>query len=207
MMCTRQQNTNENRKNRYTSYKNLVKSGRKSVESSNSTSFSSTGFGAFDSYSLSSGIGFSSYSKSKSSPTESSSSGLHASWFSGNATLAMPNHQGEHRKTRDCSMSKAKVTKVTDISDKGSLNFIEDSCELVVTGNGTKLMRDINFPTVFVQMLNKKLLNSVVYYAILEPTSGLNTGDIACLLFASSYRDKEDIQTAELLPLKIVTPG
>jgi len=68
-------------------------------------------------------------------------------------------------------------------------------------------MRDIHFPTVFVQMPNKKLQDSVVYYAILEPISGLNTGDIACLLFASCYRDKEEIQTAELLPLKILTPG
>lgn len=207
MLSVRQQNSNENSKNRYISYKHLVNSRRKSLESTQSTSFSSTELGVNDFDSLSSDIGFSSYSRSKNSSRESSPSGLYTNWFSGDANMVMPSRWGEQRNTRDFTMSKAKVNKVTDTSDTCRLKFDDEPCELVVVGEGTKLMRDINFPTVIIQMSKIKLHSSVVYYAILEPTCGRFTGNIPCLLFGNPCRDKEDIQTAELLPLRILPTG
>jgi len=72
-------------------------------------------------------------------------------------------------------------------------------CELEVSTEGTKRMRDIKCPTVFVKVRNKFLKSSSVYYLLLEPTFGKFEGQIAALMFT----DSSDTQAAELLPLVV----
>lgn len=72
-------------------------------------------------------------------------------------------------------------------------------CELEISSVGTKRMRDIKCPTVFVKVRNKFLKRSSVYYLLLEPTSGKFEGQIAALMFT----DSSDTQVAELLPLVV----
>merc|ERR1719295_741479 len=62
-------------------------------------------------------------------------------------------------------------------------------------------MREIGFPTVIIETRRKNLQNSMIYYMVLTPTSGLYVGQIACLLFTNPYRGKRDTTKAELLPL------
>lgn len=95
------------------------------------------------------------------------------------------------------------IEKGRKISDTESLKFHEDSIRLEISGSGTRLMRSIKFPTVIIQMRNKKLNRSMVYYVILRSTAGRYIGDIAGLLFANPFESK-DVQRAELLPLHTV---
>jgi len=147
------------------------------------------------------------YSRSPSSSRGNSRSGVYTRWFSGQTNLNSPHHQNEQSCIKDFEISKGKVTKVADISDKGWDKSPDNSLRLTVLGSGTRLMRDILFPTVIIQMPKKWLHTLMVYYIILEPASEAYVGSIPCLLFASPKGTKKNIQTAELLPLTMGTSG
>jgi len=108
-------------------------------------------------------------------------------------------YQSEQRNSGDFGRPKLLGRKVGSLSDRGSLKVKKASIGLEVVGNGTRLMRSIQFPTVVVQMWHKKLRKSVVYYVILKSAAGRYVGDIAGLLFAT--KRSKDAQRAELLPL------
>jgi len=124
-------------------------------------------------------------------------SGVYDSWFSSDMNKTMPYIRSEQTSSKEIS----EVTKVTNKQDKGRLKLVDDSFDLAVIGNGTRLMREINFPTVIIETRKKNLQNSMVYYIILKPMLGLYVGEIACLLFTNPYRSKRDTTKAELLPL------
>jgi len=107
--------------------------------------------------------------------------------------------QSEQRSSGQYERSKQHVRRVGSLSDRGSLWDENDSIRLEVVGNGTRLMRTIQFPTVIIQMRRWKLRKSVVYYAILKSAAGRYVGDIAALLFDANR--SKNVQTAELLPL------
>jgi len=109
----------------------------------------------------------------------------------------MPHILSKQRSTKEIS----KVTKFSNKPDKGRKNLIDDSFELAVTSNGTKLMSEIGFPTVIIETRNRNLQSSMIYYMVLTPTSELYVGQIACLLFTNPYDGKRDTTKAELLPL------
>jgi len=186
-------NTDENSKKQHSSFKYLVEQRRQSVVSSWSKSDTSTVPGAIDADTMSDSC----YLRSRSTSRENSLSGVYDCWFKNDVNLTKPRTQCEQKSSKE-------VTKVTDIQDKGELNVVEDLFGVVLKGNGTKLMRDIDFPTVIIEIRKQKLQNSMVYYTILEPKSGLYVGEIACLLFTSPYRNKTDATTAELLPLGMI---
>jgi len=97
------------------------------------------------------------------------------------------------------------VTKISDSKNNERLNMADESFGMTVSGVGTRLMNDIHFPTVIVQMPEKRLRISMVYYIVLEPVSRLYAGNIPCLLYSSLKGVKKDVQTAELLPLRMVS--
>jgi len=70
-----------------------------------------------------------------------------------------------------------------------------------VIAHGTQLMATILFPTVIIKMDKKKLQDSMVYYVVLEPSSGQFFDDIVCLMFSSPHKTRTGGNTAELLPL------
>jgi len=115
----------------------------------------------------------------------------------------MTPHQIRRRNIKDFDRTWRQIEKERKISDTESLKFHENSIRLEVLGNGTRLMRSIKFPTVIIQMRNKKLNSSMVYYVILKSTLGRYIGDISGLLFANPFGSK-DVQRAELLPLHTV---
>jgi len=189
-------NTEENKKNRYISFKYLVEKRRRSV------TFSNTELGAIDSDTLSESE-FSTNSRSKTSSSGNSISVVsYNSWVNGDKDMGSRKLSG----IKDSNFPKAKITNLRDISDTGRLNSAKDSFGLVVLGPGTRLMRDLLFPTVITQVRGKKLQTSIVYYMILEPTSGLYVGNIACLLYANPFEIEKDAITAEVLPLRMVSP-
>lgn len=64
-------------------------------------------------------------------------------------------------------------------------------------------MREIEFPTVIIEMKKKYLHNSMVYYVVLDSLAGRYSGDIAGLLYARPCIS-EKVQRAELLPLYMI---
>jgi len=94
---------------------------------------------------------------------------------------------------------------VKGISSRGTPKSKKMSREVVVTREGTKLMKSIDFPTVLVDIRSRKLHRSTLYYLILELESVEHSGEIACIMLTSPIAKVNSIQTAELLPLKNVT--
>jgi len=72
----------------------------------------------------------------------------------------------------------------------------------MVIKEGTKLMKSIDFPTVLVDIRSRKLERSTLYYVILELESSKHSGEIAGMMFTSSTSRADNIQSAELLPIK-----
>lgn len=140
--------------------------------------------------------------------TESSSltpvRSLRAGWSEEESKSSMTPHQIRRRNIKDFDKTWRRIEKIGKISDMERPKFHEEPISLEVLGNGTRLMRSINFPTVIIQMRNKKLNKSMVYYVILKSTAGRYIGDIAGLLFANPFGSKDD-QRAELLPLHTVS--
>jgi len=68
-----------------------------------------------------------------------------------------------------------------------------------VVGEGSKVMRTVKLPTVFIRMPKGDLQKSRVYYVILEAES-YEYGEIPAVLFSKSS-DSWRTQSAELLPL------
>jgi len=168
--------------------------------SSCSTSTKSKEHEVFDSDTLSD---LDRYSRSRTSSGRNSVSGVYTSWFDNDMNSSKLQRQYEQRSVKDFEIPNGKVTKCMDTTDNGLLNMAEYPFPLTVLGGGTRLMNDILFPTVIIKMPWKRLRISMVYYIVLEPVSGLYTGDIPCLLFSNPKDNKKDAQTAELLPLRI----
>jgi len=89
-------------------------------------------------------------------------------------------------------------------SDTGELRKFKKLDGIKVLTKGTTLMASIGFPTVIIKMDRKKLHNSMLYYIVLEPHSRHNVEKIVCLMFSSADNRENTIQTAELLPLRMI---
>jgi len=93
------------------------------------------------------------------------------------------------------------VDKIKTFQREGSSTC---GCEVEVSADGKKLMRDIKCPTVRIKLRNGRLEKSSLYYALLEPKSGKFKGEIAALLFLDPESGtKHSIKTAELMPLVV----
>jgi len=140
-----------------------------------------------------------SYHSSPESSTLSSLSGVHEALCDVdlNDTTAM--YHNEQRRSGEFERPKLIERRVGSLPDRGFLKVKKDTVGLEVVGNGTRLMRTIQFPTVVIQMKQRKLRKSVVYYVILKSAVGRYVGDIAGLLFATNT--SKGVQRAELLPL------
>jgi len=121
----------------------------------------------------------------------------------GEFKVIFPLGQTRQTKSRDFERTKLQFRKGRDTSDTGRLKLKRDPIRLEVVSRGRRLMRTIQFPTVFIEMRKKTLYDSMVYYVILRSEGGLYVGDIAGVLYASPYRSK-NVQKAELLPLYTV---
>jgi hypothetical protein len=188
----------------YRSFKSLVGTRRQSLMSSKSASARSTEQGVFDSDNFLD-FEFSTSSRSRSSTSENSVSGVYSSLFNSDMNSSRRQSKDEQRSARDYTISKDWVTKVSEATNNGRLNVADDSFGMTVIGDGTRLMNDILFPTVIVWIPEQKLLISTLYYIVLEPLSGMHSREIPCLLYSTVMGHKKDEQTAELLPLRMVS--
>jgi len=136
------------------------------------------------------------------SPTSTltSLSGPHGSRLNGDLNWKYQLSDCVKSKFKDFGPAKLEFRSKSETSDEGRLT--RDSMRVEVVSRGTRLMRTIKFPTVIVQIQNKKLKKSMIYYIVLKSV-GRYVGDIICLLFASNYRSETE-QRAELLPLSMV---
>lgn len=75
-----------------------------------------------------------------------------------------------------------------------------DSIE--VTSEGSKLMKSVKLPTVFIRMHKGDITKSRVYHVLLQSESGKHMGEIPALMF-SNPADGCRTRTAELLPLRV----
>jgi len=189
-------NTVEKSKTRCHSFKYLVEKRRLSVVSTYSTSETDTEPVIIEP-DIETVLELSCSQSSTCTSRQNSLSGVYDSWFSNDMNKTMSNILSEQTSSKKIS----EVTKVTNKQDKGRLKLVDDSFDLAVIGNGTRLMREIDFPTVIIETRKKNLQNSMVYYIVLKPTLGLYVGEIACLLFTNPHRSKRDTIKAELLPL------
>jgi len=189
-------NTDEKSKTRCPSFKYLVEKRRQSVVSYYSTSETDTEPVVIEP-DMETVLDLSSYQSSSCTSRQSSLSGVYDCWFRSDMNKTMPHIRSKQTGSKEIS----EVTKVTNKHDKGRLKLVHDSFDLAVIGNGTRLMSEIDFPTVMIETRKKNLQSSMVYYIVLKPTLGLYVGEIACLLFTNPYRSKRDTTKAELLPL------
>jgi hypothetical protein len=202
MLRTNKRNIEENRI--YRSFKSLIKTRIQSCMSFQSASPSSIEQGVFDSNTLSDSE-FPRCSRSGSSSREIVVSGVYTCWFNSDIDSSRYDRKDEQRSVRESEISKITQTKVSDTRDNGRINMAEESFEITVLCDGTRLMKDILFPTVIVKMPKKRLRTSMVYYIVLTTGSGLYVEDIPCLLYSNSTGNKKEVQTAELLPLRMVS--
>jgi hypothetical protein len=116
----------------------------------------------------------------------------------------------KYNSSYDIDMQDAMETPLTDddyVSHKDlciwdDLLDVKEVSEIEVVAYGTQLMATILFPTVIIKMDKRKLHDSMLYYVILQPSSGQYFEDIVCLMFSSRSNSENDLQTAELLPLR-----
>lgn len=72
--------------------------------------------------------------------------------------------------------------------------------QMEVVSRGSKLMKRLHLPTVFIKLRKGELQNSKVYYVILQSESGRYQREIPALMFSNPSSGRIT-QTAELLPL------
>jgi len=137
---------------------------------------------------------------SRESSTLTSLSGPHGRRLNSDFNTTFPLRESTKTKSKDFGPAKLQVHNKRKTSDKGRLK--RNSMRIQVVSRGTRLMWTMKFPTVIIQIKNKKLQNSMIYYIVLKSV-GRYIGDILCLLFTSNNRS-ENKQTAELLPLCMV---
>jgi len=130
-------------------------------------------------------------------------SGVNRSYSNRSFKVILPLSQSGHAKSRDLEGAKLQVLRGRKNYASGMPKSMKHSLRLEVISRGSRLMREIEFPTVIIQMKKKYLYNSMVYYVVLNSVAGRYSGDIAGLLYARPC-SSEKVQRAELLPLHMV---
>jgi len=103
----------------------------------------------------------------------------------------------------DLSLSKHEAVKYTNRSFRDDNMYdqgIQGVEQIEVVSQGSKLMKHMKLPTVFIRLPKGELQKSKVYYVILQAESGRYRREIPAVMYSnpsSSWRT----QTAELLPL------